>query len=204
VVLALDPERAAHEQQQADGTDPESGGTANDSATPAVTKTPPSGGPTNWLAVSSAAYRRPLARTRRSRGTTSGRIDCAEVSYMVSETPMSRATTYNSQIEAMPVAAATARATSSVARRTLAPTIALRRSSRSDIAPAGRANSSHGSVSANASPAIRVGDSVYRIATSGSATLRAPSARLEKAVDVQSQPYATPSRCVMDRESHID
>ena len=55
-------------------------GATNAIATPAATRKPPSGGPTNWFAVSSAACRRPLARESRSRGTTSGKIDCAEVS----------------------------------------------------------------------------------------------------------------------------
>jgi hypothetical protein len=44
-----------------------------------------------------------------------------------------------------------------------------------------------------ASPAIRVGESVNRIAASGSATLTIPSARFDVVEDAHSRQYATPS-----------
>src|SRR5215218_9418445 len=49
-------------------------------------------------------------------------------------------------------------APSMTARTMLAPSISRRRSSRSASAPAGRAKSSHGTVTAKASPAISVGE----------------------------------------------
>lgn len=121
-----------------------------------------------------------MARGSAVRGTTCGRIDCAEVSYSVSVTPTAKATKYSTaMLPASGTSATAASATTRTARATLAPTIASRRSRRSASAPAGSAKSSHGSVRANVSPATSAGESVYRTATSGSATLSTPSARFD-------------------------
>jgi len=102
-------------------------------------------------------------------------IDCADVSYSVSAVPTQNAMKYSAQIDLAPAATATTSTSISVPRTQFAPSIARRRSSRSASIPAGSANSSHGSVNANASPAISTGERVYPIATSGSATFTIPS-----------------------------
>lgn len=75
---------------------------AKAAATPTATSSPPSAGPMNSLAVSSAAWRRPLARESRLRGTTCGRIDWAHVSWTVSAAPRNSATAYSAQIDPLP------------------------------------------------------------------------------------------------------
>ena len=74
----------------------------------------------------------------------------------------------------------------SIARLRLAHSMSLRRSSRSASAPAVRAKRSQGSVAATDSPAISVGDCVTWMASSGSAILKTPSARLDRPDEVQS------------------
>jgi hypothetical protein len=58
-----------------------------------ATRRPPSGGPTNEFIIVSAANRRPLAVTSRSRPTRAGTIACAFVSKNVSPVPMMNAAT---------------------------------------------------------------------------------------------------------------
>jgi hypothetical protein len=113
---------------------------------------------------------------------------------------MQSATAYSTQIEPVPVSTVTMSTTSSAARAISAATIARRRSTRSAMAPAGRANRSHGSERAKASPAINVGECVSRTATRGSATLTMPSARLDSPLAVQSCQKAAPRRAVAGAE----
>jgi hypothetical protein len=162
-------------------------GVTNAAVAPAATSRPAKGGPANWLAVSSAAYRRALARDSWSRPTSCGKIDCAEVSYSVSAVPTQTATMYRAQIEPACSTTASTSTASSAARTRFAPSIARRRSSRSASAPAGSANSSQGSVKAKTRPAISAGDRVKPMATSGRATLTIPSARSDRTAEVHSR-----------------
>ena len=108
-------------------------------------------------------------------------IDCAEVSNSVSNTPSRKATTYRTGIVATSATTATVMPASNPARTRSTSSIVRRRSSRSARAPATRANSSHGSREANATPAMSAGESVSWSASSGSAIQNTPSARFEAA-----------------------
>ena len=66
---------------------------ASASGTAIATRSPPTGGPTKEFMTVSAAKRRPLAVTSRSRPTSAGRIDWALVSKKASPAPMMKAPT---------------------------------------------------------------------------------------------------------------
>ncbi len=191
---------------------------AKAAATPTATSSPPSAGPMNSLAVSSAAWRRPLARESRLRGTTCGRIDWAHVSWTVSAAPRNSATAYSAQIDPLPNSTAATSTPRPDARTTFAVSIAARRSTRSASAPAGSANNSHGSVTATPTPATSAGESVSVTATNGNATLTTPSARFDRVEDDHScqkarprgsgrpppAPNSPPARHHTIEDSHID
>lgn len=99
---------------------------------------------------------------------------------------MQSAAAYSIQMDPIPVRVATVRNARKSARAAFAMSMSRRRSSRSASAPAVRAKRSQGRVKANVRPAMRAGESVYRTATSGSATFITPSARLERLADVHS------------------
>ena len=157
---------------------------ANAIATPA--RKPPMGGPTNWFIVSSTAYRRPFAFDRSSRRTIDGMTDWAAVSNSVSPTPRTKAVTYSSHRLSVSVTIVMAMTRATTVRRIETPIIVRRRSSRSASAPAMSTNTSHGNRLTTATPAMRTGESVRRIASSGKAIQNTPSARFEAADEAQS------------------
>ena len=152
---------------------------ANAIATPA--RIPPSGGPTNWFIVSSTAYSRPFAWLRRSFSTTLGMIDCAAVSNSVSPMPSTNAAMYSSgRLTKSPTIEA-AITIATPLRRIATATMVRRRSRRSASAPATSTKRSHGRRPTTATPAIRAGESVSVIASSGNAIQNTPSARFDTA-----------------------
>ena len=126
-----------------------------------------------------------MARLRSSWPTIIGMIDWAEVSNSVSPMPRAKAMTYS--IHSWATSAMTRRAIAPISTARPASTSAMvrRRSSRSARAPAWRANSSHGSREATATPAIKEGDRVSVSASNGRATWKTPSARLERPDETQ-------------------
>ncbi len=147
---------------------------------------PPSGGPTNWLAVSSAAYSRPLARLSWSLSTTEGMTDWAAVSNRVSPTPSAKAVMYSigrfTTSSTMPMA----RPPATSVRKAATLTIVRRRSRRSASAPAMSTKVSHGRRPTMATPAMSSGESVSWTASSGKAIQNTPSARLDAADEIHS------------------
>ena len=157
------------------------------SANPAIT--PPTAGPTNWLAVSSTAYSRLLARSSwRGSRTRFGRIDWPAVSNRVSPTPSAKATAHSIHSCWLPAATTSVSAPRTTTRPTFTSTIVRRRSSRSARAPAGRATSSHGSRATSATVANAAGSRVMLRATSGSTVCSAPSARFDAADEAIRRP----------------
>ncbi len=162
----------------------ENASTANGRKNAPAISTLPSGGPTNVLATCSADHIRPLATSSCSGSTIAGMIVCAELSRSTSANPSSRLDT--TRITYSPVRVpttssmcaasgrswpmpSTTMATNAVstARRQSIATIALRRSTRSVITPAGSVNTSHGSRWATATTATRIGLRVTAEASHG-------------------------------------
>ena len=153
----------------------------------AAASSPPSGGPTNWFAVSSTAYRRLFAHDSRSGATTLGRIDWAAVSCSVSPIPRAKASTYSTHSSSRPPATTSASRPIRSIRATSTRTIVRRRSSRSASAPAGRENSSQGRRPTRVTAANAPGSRVMPSATRGKAIWKIPSARFDSPEAVSSR-----------------
>ena len=113
--------------------------------------------------------------------------DWAAVSNSVSPTPSTNAATYSIHRLSVPVTIVSPISAETTIRRTETAIIVRRRSSRSASAPANSTNTSHGSRPTTATPAIRAGESVSRMASSGNAIQKIPSARFEEAEAVHSR-----------------
>src|SRR3954452_16523993 len=154
----------------------------------------PSGVPMKLLAAISDANRRPLAFSRTSVGTIDGTIACDALSKNTSATPRHAAATHNIHMCALCEATAIANPPTITARKVSARTINRRWSMRSTAAPIGSDRNSQGSAAATPMNEIARSLRVSRDASSGKATRKTPSPRLEIVLAVHKRQYAGESR----------
>ena len=128
----------------------------------------------------------PFARSSWSRGTTAGTIDWAAGSNAVSPVLIRKSTRSSRTMLDQPARIATASTPIAAARAQSTATISRRRSTRSTRTPAGRANSSHGSMATPVVAATISAFDVRALTYSGAATTVRPVPSADSVLAVHS------------------